>query len=85
MRFTWAALTAVFLARAPPALAETVATGSSPDGTITVQLEIDNDGRAGYSISRKGKLLIAPSRLGFLLTDSQALVRNFALLDSATR
>ena len=84
MRFTWAALTAVFLAPAPPALAETVATGSSPDGTITVQLEIDNDGRAGYSISRKGKLLIAPSRLGFLLTDSQALVRNFALLDSAT-
>ena len=45
-----------------------LATGTSPDGSITVSVELDSDGRASYSVSRKGKLLIAPSKLGFILT-----------------
>ena len=59
-----------------------LATGSSPDGSITVSVELDSDGRANYSISRKGKLLIAPSKLGFILTDSYDMVRGFKF-DSA--
>jgi hypothetical protein len=61
------------------ALAAATATASSPDGSISVKVETDNDGRAMYSVTRKGKVLIAPSRLGFLLTDSEAMVRGFAV------
>lgn len=54
-----------------------LAGASSPNGSIRVSLGIDNDGRVEYSINRNGKPLIAPSRLGFLLSDSYAMVRGF--------
>ena len=38
----------------PSAFAETVATASSPDGNVTVELNIDGDGRVAYSVARKG-------------------------------
>lgn len=65
-------------------LAAATATASSPDGTITVKVDTDNDGRTRYSVTRKGKVLIAPSWLGFLLTDSEAMVRGFAVTGSDT-
>ena len=65
-------------------LAAPTATASSPDGSISVKIETDNDGRTMYSVSRKGKILIAPSRLGFLLTDSEAMVRGFTVAGSET-
>jgi alpha-glucosidase len=66
------------------AIAAATATASSPDGSISVTVETDNDGRTMYSVTRKGKVLIAPSRLGFLLTDSEAMVRGFAVTGSET-
>jgi alpha-glucosidase len=65
-------------------LAAPTATASSPDGSISVKIETDNDGRTMYSVTRKGKILIAPSRLGFLLTDSEAMVRGFSVAGSET-
>jgi alpha-glucosidase len=62
---------------AAQAQAAPVAQATSPDGSISVELNTDNDGRVQYSISRKGKLLIAPSSLGFILTDSYNMVRGF--------
>ncbi len=64
-------------ALAQPVFAEPLASVSSADGSITVNVATDNDSRITYSISRKGKLLIAPSLLGFILTDSYNMVRGF--------
>ena len=66
------------------ALAAPVAEVSSPDGNIKVIVAIDNDGRPNYQISRNGKLLIAPSTLGFILTDSYNMVRGFTADGSET-
>lgn len=67
------------------ARAEAVASVSAPEGTLTVAVTLDGDGRPGYAILRRGKPVIAESRLGFLLTDAPKLERNFRLADSATR
>jgi alpha-glucosidase len=67
-----------------PAIAAPLATATSPDGLITVSVELNNDGNALYSISRKGKILIAPSKLGFILTDNYPMVRSFKFLGSET-
>jgi|CXWL01.1.fsa_nt_gi alpha-glucosidase len=64
--------------------ASLAATLSSPDKSISVSVQTDNEGRVTYSIARRGKLLIAPSHLGFLLTDSYAMVRGFALESEET-
>jgi alpha-glucosidase len=72
------AMFAVFMAACvAPVRADPFATANSPDGSISVSVDGDGDGHALYSISRKGKPLIAASRLGFLLTDSYAMVREF--------
>ncbi len=75
MRTMLALLLALFAVL--PAQAAPVASASSPDGSIRVLIEIDNDGRVNYSLDRNGKPLIKPSHLGFLLTDSYAMVRGF--------
>jgi alpha-glucosidase len=67
-----------------PALAEPVAQVSSPDGSITVSVDLDADKRVRYSISRRGKLLLSPSLLGFALTDSYPMERGFAFQGSET-
>jgi alpha-glucosidase len=67
-----------------PARAATVAGASSPDGILSVAVGLDGDGRPDYSVSRKGKVVIAPSRLGFLLTDQPKLERGFALAEAKT-
>jgi alpha-glucosidase len=73
-----------FFAGSSPALSAPAATATSPDKSISLTVTTDNDGRVIYSVSRKGKPLISPSRLGFLLSDSYAMVRNFALESQAT-
>ncbi|WP_404480836.1 glycoside hydrolase family 97 protein [Novosphingobium sp. BL-52-GroH] len=59
-------------------------TATSPDGSIVLTVSTDNDSRPTWSLSRKGKLLIAPSKLGFVLTDGLNMVRGFTIESSAT-
>jgi alpha-glucosidase len=65
--------------------AASVATVSSPGGVLAVALTLDTDGRPGYSISRRGALVVEDSRLGFILADAPKLERNFTLASSSTR
>ena len=43
------------------------ARASSPGGVLTVEAFTDNDGRPMYSVLRQGRVVVAPSKLGFLL------------------
>ncbi len=69
---------------ATPASAEVVATASSPGKVLTVTVAIDNDGRATYAVDRRGKPVLKPSALGFLLTDAPKLDKHFGLVDAKT-
>ncbi|WP_396595250.1 glycoside hydrolase family 97 protein [Brevundimonas sp. R86498] len=77
MRIPFVALALVALCT--PALAQTPAPApimvSSPDGTLTVSVTTDGDGRPSYAVTRLGRPMIAPSRLGFILTDAPKLER----------
>jgi alpha-glucosidase len=57
---------------------------TSPDGSIKVSVTLDGDGRAYYSVTRKGKAIIRPSRVGFMLTDAAKIERNLAIETSST-
>nr|WP_254913942.1 glycoside hydrolase family 97 protein [Sphingobium sp. Z007] len=70
-------MTPAFAQDARPAV-----TAASPDGSIILTVSTDNDSRPTWSLSRKGKLLIAPSKLGFILTDGLNMVRGFAIAGS---
>jgi alpha-glucosidase len=61
------------------AFAAPAVTASSPDGAVSVSVNIDGDGRAAYEISRKGQAIVSPSRLGFLFTDAVKLERRLAI------
>lgn len=67
-----------------PKQPRTVASVSSPGKVLRVDVGIEED-RALWSLSRHGELLIKPSRLGFLLRDTEKLDRNLMLADSSTR
>src|SRR5690606_35270767 len=41
----------------------------SPDGRISVVLELDGQGQLRYSISRDGAVVLRPSRMGLVLAD----------------
>jgi alpha-glucosidase len=70
----------VLLLLAPwPASGETVATAASPDGSLAVEVTLDADGRPGYALSRRGRPVIADSRLGILLANAHKLERDFRL------
>ena len=56
----------------------------SPDGAMEATLSTDADGRPVWSLSRKGEVLIAPSKLGFLLTDGLPMVRGFTIIGAQT-
>ena len=81
MRFPFVVL--AIMALCTPALAQTVppapATVSSPDGTLSVSVTTDGDGRPSYAVTRSGQPVIAPSRLGFILTDAPKLERNLVV------
>jgi alpha-glucosidase len=64
---------------------QTVASVRSPSGTLKVDVTLNPEGRAGYSVSREGRPVIAESRLGFLFTDAPQMLRNFALAEQSTR
>jgi alpha-glucosidase len=65
---------------ATPALAQQApVSATSPDGSVSVSVTIDGDGRAAYAVSRKGKPVIAPSKLGFLFTDVRKIDRGLAI------
>jgi alpha-glucosidase len=53
---------------------------TSPDGSLSVAVTTDNDGRPSYSVSRNGKPVIAPSRLGFIFVDAPKFERNFVIV-----
>ena len=59
--------------------AQTPVTATSPDGTITLAVTTDNDARVTWSLSRRGKLLVAPSKLGFILSDGVNMVRGWSI------
>ena len=56
-----------------------IATAKSPDGLLQVDISLDGEGRAAYQVTRKGHLVIAPSRLGFVLTNGPKLDGKFTL------
>lgn len=73
------------LASAPALAQQAPVTASSPDGTVSVSLTIDGDGRAAYAVTRKGKPIIAPSRLGFLFTDEAKIDRRLTVTGQEVR
>ena len=58
---------------------------SSPDGTLSVEISVDNDGRPAYAVKRNGKPVIQPSRLGFIFIDAPKFERNFVIGEHKTR
>ncbi|MEA3265088.1 MAG: glycoside hydrolase family 97 protein [Pseudomonadota bacterium] len=71
---------------ATPALAQQApVSASSPDGAVSVTVSIDGDGRAAYAVTRKGKPIIAPSRLGFLFTDEAKIERRLTITGQEVR
>ncbi len=59
-------------------------TAASPDGSLVLTVTTDASDRPVWSLSRKGKLLIGASKLGFTLTDGLNLVRGFRITGSET-
>ena len=70
------------LLAAPAALAEEVVT--SPDGTISVTVDVNGEGRPFYRVAKSGEPVLTDSRLGFLLADQDKLERRLAVV-GATR
>lgn len=68
----------IFVFYAPLSRAETM---RSPDESIALSFDIDNEGKALYSISYLGKDVISSSSLGFQFTDSDQMRRGFKLLN----
>ena len=77
-------IAALVMMLAAPAMAEDVASATSPGGTLKVDLSLNGEGRVGYRISRSGKSIIDESHLGFLFTDAPQMLRTFKLVSSTT-
>ena len=75
------------LLTAGPAIAQVKGpvSATSPSGTVAVELTTDGDGRALYTVTRNGKPIIAPSRLGFLFTDVAKIDRRLEITGTETR
>ncbi len=56
---------------------------SSPNGSIVLTTDVTGEGRMVYSVSRRGKPVIAESRLGFLFTNALPFDRNIAVVRHA--
>lgn len=76
---TTAVLAAVPAAAARARDASAGVGATSPGGVLSVTVSVTGEGRAEYSVSRLGRVVITPSRLGFLLTDAAKLERNFTV------
>ncbi|MRW90434.1 glycoside hydrolase family 97 protein [Duganella sp. FT80W] len=66
-----------------PLHAEVLGSVDSPSHALSVKVQLEDGGRLTYQVLRKGKLLIAPSRLGFLLANAPQMDQGFALAASA--
>ncbi len=73
------------LAAAPALAQQAPVSASSPGGTVSVAVTIDGDGRAAYAVTRKGKEIIKPSRLGFLFTDDAKIDRRLTITGQEVR
>ena len=62
----------------------TIASVTSPDKTLHVEVQLASDGRLAYAVNRRGKSVIAPSHLGFLLTNAAQLDAGFSLDSQST-
>jgi alpha-glucosidase len=69
---------------AAPAFAAPVQV-ASPEGVLSITVDVNGEGRPEYSVSRLGRPVILPSRLGFILTDAPKLERNFEIASSERR
>jgi alpha-glucosidase len=65
--------------------AETVATVSSPNGRLKVELDINKPGRIHYRVLRDGKPLLGDSQLGLRLQQGAQLLASFTLDGQETR
>ncbi len=63
---------------------QVVASIDSPGKVLHVELSLD-EGRIAYTVTRFGNPVIMPSRLGFLLRNTEKLERNFALASQSAR
>jgi alpha-glucosidase len=72
----------LFLALHQYAIAEPL-TVTSPDGALSLTLALP-DGRPVYGVARFGRLIIAASRLGFILKDQKPLDAGFVVVSSRT-
>ena len=79
-----ATLGAALLA-ATSAQGQPLASASSPDGGVKVEVSLDGDGRAAYAVTRNGKAILAPSKLGFLLTDAVKIDRRLSITGQEVR
>jgi len=72
---------------AVPALAQDAApvSATSPDGSVSVEVKIVEDGHVAYAVSRRGKPVLLPSKLGFLFTDMPKIDRHLAITGQETR
>ena len=68
-----------------PARAQPAASVASPGNVLAVAVTLSPEGKPSYSVSRHGVVVIAPSRLGFLLTDAAKLDRFLSLAGQWTR
>jgi alpha-glucosidase len=61
-----------------------VASATSPDQALTVDVQIDGFGKLAYDVKRRGKELIGLSRLGFNLANAPKLDGGFSVKKQAT-
>jgi alpha-glucosidase len=55
------------------------ASACSPGRVLCVEVTTDNDGRPSYAVTRQGRTVIAPSRLGMMFTDVPKFERNLEI------
>ncbi|MXO49248.1 glycoside hydrolase family 97 protein [Erythrobacter vulgaris] len=80
MRFSLV-LVALAMCGGSAAFAEEVVT--SPDGAISVTVDVNGEGRPFYRIAKGSEVVVTDSRLGFLLTDQDKLERRLAITGAA--
>ena len=68
------------VAQLPTTQFKPVATATSPDRSIVVTIAFDNDGRPTYAVTRKGKPVLQPGKLGVMFTDAPKIERNMTLI-----
>jgi alpha-glucosidase len=78
-----AAAATAAVAAEPAVSAEVAPRVQSPGGVLEVRVVLSPDGRPGYTVLRKGQVVVAESRLGFLLAEAPKLDRNFAIVGGA--